>query len=189
MTYCRSNLSNSLTTDMERVYAWEIPATLEIESDKATFLFLKFYMSFGVIIIINFCLLFCNYDPTTYSVLGQQTSTKFKVTLTPWIIAWQLDVMGSNLESAFGPSQMEFWSFCWHIHVWILVMRPLLRRRENVGRSINSKTHRHKQPVYKQSFRFSDVWSTFLKQKAVNAFGTLSRNVPVKVEQTLGGGD
>ena len=160
MTYCRSNLSNSLTTDMERVHAWEIPATLRIESNEATFLFLKFYLSFGV--IINFCLLFCNNDPFAYSVLGQQTSRKFKV-INILIIAWQLDVMGSNLESAFGPSQMEFWSFCWHIHVWVLVMRPVLRRRENIGRSINSKTHRHKQPVYKQSFRFSDVWSTFLK--------------------------
>ena len=80
MTYCRSNLSNSLTTDMERVHAWEIPATLGIESNEATFLFLKFHLSFGV--IINFCLLFCNNDPFAYSVLGQQTSRKFKVTLT-----------------------------------------------------------------------------------------------------------
>ena len=63
-----------------------------------------------------------------------------------------------------------------------------MRKTENVGRSINSKTHRHKQPVYKTELQILGRMINILK---VEGYGTLSRNVSVKVEQTLGdrGGD
>ena len=124
MSYCRSNLSNILTTDMERVglgnpchilrphfYICEMT-----HEHISTFLWLWVHGS----------------TSSVSSCFVPRLQSKFRVTLTLWIIAWQLDVMGSNLESAFGPPQMEFWSFCWHTNMFESWWRAQFWERERM---------------------------------------------------------